>query len=117
MRVSLDGAVLADSHRAVVLYETGLPPRWYLPPEDVREDVLRPTDTRTGCAYKGFASYWSVTAPGGDGKDVVWAYPEPRREADRIAGYMCFFNERVDVEIDGELQERPQTQWSPHRSR
>ena len=57
------------------------------------------SDTRTGCAYKGFASYWSV----GDEDDVVWSYPEPQREAERIRDYLAFFNERVDIEVDGEL--------------
>jgi len=66
------------------------------------------SDNRTGCAYKGFASYWSV----GDEDDVAWSYPEPQREAERIRDYLAFFNERVDVEVDGELAQRPVTQWS-----
>jgi uncharacterized protein (DUF427 family) len=109
VRVSIDGEVVAESRRARVLFETSLPPRWYFPPEDVRRDLLVASEKRTGCAYKGFASYWSV----GDEDDVVWFYAEPRREAARIAGYLAFFNERVDLEVDGELQERPITQWSP----
>jgi uncharacterized protein (DUF427 family) len=115
VRVSVNGEVVAETRRARVLFETGLPPRWYIPPEDVRSDVLVPSDKQTGCAYKGFASYWSVRAGGETDEDLVWFYPEPREDAARIAGYLAFFNERVDIEVDGELQERPQTQWSPRR--
>ena len=111
VRVSVDGEQVADTTRARVLFETGLPPRWYVPRADVRIDLLQPSDSSTGCAYKGYASYWSV----GDEEDVVWSYPEPRREAERIKDYLAFFNERVDIEVDGELQERPVTQWSKGR--
>ncbi len=107
VKVSLDGVVLADSVRPVALFETGLPPRWYLPREDVRVD-LEDSDTITRCPYKGVASYHSV--PGG--KDVVWCYRDPIPEAARIRGLVCFFNERVDLEIDGELAERPESPWS-----
>ena len=109
VRIALDGEVLADTTRARVLYETGLPPRWYIPSEDVRMDLLTPTDMQTGCAYKGYARYWSF----GDEEDLVWSYPEPRHEVARIKDYLAFFNERVDIEVDGERQERPVTQWSP----
>jgi uncharacterized protein (DUF427 family) len=112
VRISLAGETLAESTRTRVLYETSLPPRWYFAREDVRMDLLNPSDTRTGCAYKGFASYWSV----GDEDDLVWSYPDPRREVDRIKDYLAFFNERVDVEVDGELQEQPVTQWSRRRA-
>lgn len=108
VRVLLDGEVLADSRRAQVLFETGLPPRWYLPPEDVRTELLLPSATKTRCAYKGAASYWSV----GDEDDLVWSYPDPQHDAEQVRGLLCFFDERVDVEIDGVSQERPQTQWS-----
>jgi uncharacterized protein (DUF427 family) len=108
VRVSVNGETVAETTRGRVLYETGLPPRWYFPREDVRLDLLTASDTRTGCAYKGFASYWSV----GDEDDVVWSYPEPQREAERIRDYLAFFNERVDIEVDGEVAQRPVTQWS-----
>jgi uncharacterized protein (DUF427 family) len=112
VRVTVNGELIAETRRPRVLYETGLPPRWYIPPEDVRNEALVPSDTETGCAYKGFASYYSVRAGGEDEDDLVWFYREPRRDAERIAGYLAFFNERVDLEIDGEPQERPTTQWS-----
>ena len=73
--------------------------------------MLTSSDTRTGCAYKGFASYWSV----GPEDDIGWSYPEPRPEAERIRDYLAFFNERVDIEVDGEAQERPVTQWSRNK--
>jgi uncharacterized protein (DUF427 family) len=117
VRVSVNGELVAESHRARVIFETGLPPRWYIPPEDVRMELLVSSDKQTGCAYKGFASYWSVRAGGETEEDLVWFYPQPRREAERVAGYLAFFNERVDLELDGELQERPETQWSAQRRR
>ena len=112
VRVSLDGEVLAESTAAMALFESNLPPRWYLPPEDVIAE-LEPSHTVTGCPYKGEAGYYSVRLPGGTvEKDLVWYYEEPFDEVRRIAGLLCFFNERVDLELDGELQERPASPWS-----
>jgi uncharacterized protein (DUF427 family) len=116
VRVLVEGEVVAESRQTRVLFETGLPPRWYFPPEDVRREALMDSDKQTGCAYKGFASYWSVRVNGREEEDLAWFYPEPRREAERITGYIAFFNERADIELDGELQGRPQTQWSPRRA-
>jgi uncharacterized protein (DUF427 family) len=111
VRVEVDGEVVAETTRPRALFETGLPTRWYIPPEDVRDGALRPTDTHTVCAYKGTAAYASA----GSEDDVAWRYPEPRRDAERVRDYWCFFNERVDLYVDGELQERPATQWSRKR--
>jgi uncharacterized protein (DUF427 family) len=113
VKVSVNGEVVAETRCARVLFETGLPPRWYFPPDDVLKDALLPSEKQTGCAYKGFASYWSVQAGDGIEDDLVWFYPSPRPEAERITGYLAFVSERVDLEVDGDLQERPQTQWSP----
>ena len=113
IRVELGGETVAETSRARVLFETGLPPRWYMPADDVRRDALVPSDRRTGCAYKGFASYFSVHAGGLEEEDLVWYYPDPRPGAERVRDYLCFFNERVDLYLDDERQERPQTQWSP----
>ena len=113
VRVTVNGEVVAETNRPRVIYETGLPPRWYFPPEDVRAEALVPSDTQTGCAYKGFASYHSVQVGGEEEEDLVWFYPEPTRDVERIKGYLAFFNERADIEVDGELQDRPVTQWSP----
>ena len=74
VRVSVTARRSPTRRARRVLFETGLPPRWYFPREDVRMDLLNASDTRTGCAYKGFASYWSV----GDEDDLVWSYPDPR---------------------------------------
>jgi uncharacterized protein (DUF427 family) len=113
IRVEIAGDTVAETTRARVLFETGLPPRWYIPREDVRTDLLVPSETRTGCAYKGYAAYHSVQAGAELVEDVVWHYPEPLRDAERIRDRLCFFNERVDLFVDGELQERPSTKWSP----
>lgn len=112
VRVSVNGEVVADTTRAKVIFETGLPPRWYIPPEDVRMDALVDSDGRTGCAYKGFASYKTVNAGGSTEEDLVWIYEDPLWQAAPIKDHLAFFNERADIEVDGELQERPVTQWS-----
>ena len=109
VRVSLDGEVLGESQRAWMLFEPPLPTRFYLPPEDVRMDLLRPSARRTFCAYKGEASYWSAPAA----EDIAWSYPEPLREAAVVSDHVCFFNERVDLSVDGVALERPITPWSP----
>jgi uncharacterized protein (DUF427 family) len=113
VRVSLDGEVLAETDRARVLFETSLPPRWYIPREDVREGVLTEGEQRSACAYKGFAPHYSVRVGERTEPDLAWTYPEPRREVERIKDYVAFYNERVDLEIDGERQERPMTPWHP----
>lgn len=111
VRISLDGELLAESERARVVYETGLPPRWYLPPEDVRTELLIDSDLHSGCAYKGTASYKSVRDSGDEGADLVWYYPDPTRDAGRLRDLLCFWNERVDIEVDGEAAARPATHW------
>ena len=112
VRISVNGEVVAETRRPKVLFETALPPRYYIPPEDVRTDLLVPTETETGCPYKGFASYWAVEAGGERVEDLVWGYPRPIPGAEKIRDHLCFFDERVDVEVDGETQERPRTAWS-----
>jgi uncharacterized protein (DUF427 family) len=115
VRVSIEGEVVAESRRCMALFETTLPTRWYIPPDDVRSECLVESDHVTGCAYKGFASHWSVRAGGVEEIDVVWSYPEPRHEAEAVAGMFAFYDERVDLDLDGERQERPQTPWSRGR--
>jgi uncharacterized protein (DUF427 family) len=106
--VSLHGDVVAESRRPTLLFETGLPIRHYFPREDVRLDLLRESDKQTTCAYKGHASYFGTDAD----PDIAWTYLEPLPEAEQIRGLIAFFDERADVSVDGELQERPKTQWS-----
>ena len=86
--------------------------QYYIPPEDISKEALVPSDKQTQCPYKGVASYYSVEAGGGRVENLVWYYPEPIPAAGKIKGLLCFFNEKVDLEVDGELQERPQTPWS-----
>ena len=109
VRVLLGDDVLADTGRALALFETGLPVRWYIPPEDIVAQ-LESSDTVTHCPYKGQASYRSVRLPDGAlEKDLIWVYEDPLPEVGRISGRLCFFNERVDLELDEELQERPES--------
>jgi uncharacterized protein (DUF427 family) len=115
IRVSLHGELLAQTRRAVALFETGLPPRWYIPAEDVVAH-LEASDTVTHCPYKGQAAYHSVRlAEGSLDQDLVWYYSDPRAEVAAIAGRLCFYNERVDLELDGQLQERPESPWNRAR--
>ena len=111
IRVSLDGEVLAESDQGMALFESNLPTRWYLPRGDVSAE-LEPSDIVTRCPYKGTAAYFSVRRENGEtAKDLIWYYDEPLPAVDKIAGRMCFFNELVEVEVDGELESRPETDW------
>jgi uncharacterized protein (DUF427 family) len=112
VRVLRHGELLAESDQAMALFETGLPARWYLPPEDVRAE-LRASDRVSRCPYKGLATYWSVAVDGRVIEDVIWTYSDPLPEATRIGGLLAFYDERVDVELDGVPQERPESPWSP----
>jgi uncharacterized protein (DUF427 family) len=112
VRVEADGVVLAESGQPRILFETGLPPRYYLPLTDVRMDLLRPTGTQTHCPYKGTASYWSVDTGQAVHSDIVWIYRTPLPESQKVAGLACFYNEKVDIYLDGEPQERPRTHFS-----
>jgi uncharacterized protein (DUF427 family) len=112
VRVEVDGVTVADSVRPVILFETGLPPRFYLPLSDIRIDLLTPTDSQTHCPYKGTAGYWTVDTGHGPHADLVWTYRMPLPESQKIAGLACFYDEKADVYLDGELQERPRTQFS-----
>ena len=110
--VEVDGTVVANSANPTILYETGLPPRYYLPVGDVRMEHLTPTDTSTGCPYKGFARYWTVTVDGVEHTDLAWGYDEPLPESAPVAGLICFYNEKVDLIIDGERLTSPATTFS-----
>ena len=112
VRVEIDGVVLAESTHPHVLFETGLPPRWYMPKIDVRLGLFTPTATETQCPYKGWAHYWSARVGDRVVADIAWSYRTPLPESERIAGLVCFYNERVDLFVDGELQERPKTKFS-----
>lgn len=107
VRVKRDGHLLAESHNPVLLFETGLPTRYYLPENDVQTSLLSDSDLQTGCPYKGIASYRHVTLDGRTHPNLFWYYKEPFEEAAGVKGYLAPYNERVELIVDGELQERP----------
>jgi len=110
VEVRIRGSVVADTRRPRMLFETGLPVRYYIPREDVHLDLLTPSGTATACAYKGQTSqYWKFPE---DVRDVAWSYASPSPEVSAIAGMVCFFNERVEISVDGVVQPRPRTPWS-----
>ena len=99
VRVRLGDVVLAETTRPLLLSETGLPNRFYLPAEDVRSDLLEPSDTHTHCQYKGTASYWSVTADGRKLADAVWSYPQAEGDSAAVSGYLSFRHDELTVEV------------------
>ncbi|MEU8897780.1 DUF427 domain-containing protein [Nocardia sp. NPDC048505] len=112
VRVEIDGVTVADSHAPRMLFETGLPTRYYLPLTDLRMDLLEVSPTRTSCPYKGNAEYWTVRVGDNEYVDYVWIYRTPVPESQKIQGLACFYNEKVDIYLDGELQERPHSPFS-----
>jgi uncharacterized protein (DUF427 family) len=111
--VVVDGVVIASSTQALVLLETGLPARHYLPPEDVHMELLDATPTETVCPFKGSASYWTVRVGDTEHRDVAWSYESPIDGMEAIAGRVCFYGERADHVVEGEILERPVSPWSP----
>ena len=111
VQISLDVVPLVDTERARVIFETGLPPRWYVPREDVLVE-LEPSDLRTTCAYKGHARYRSTRVGDRLVENLFWSYAEPLRDAAGVKDLLACFNEQVDIDLDGERQPRPQTPWS-----
>jgi uncharacterized protein (DUF427 family) len=113
VRVELDGVVLAETPAAVLVFETGLPTRYYLNPTAVDFHHLIPTDTVTACPYKGTTSgYWSVRLGEKIHADLAWTYDFPTRQLLPIAGMIAFYNEKVDILVDGRPLERPVTHFS-----
>ena len=113
VKVELDDVVLAETSSPVMVFETGLPTRYYLPRPDVQWQHLVPTDTETACPYKGTTSgYWSVRIGETVHDDLVWAYDFPTRDLLPIAGLVAFYNEKVDITLDGVRLERPDTHFS-----
>jgi len=110
VRVILGGETVAETQRARFLFETRLPTRYYIPEEDVRMDLLVPSDKASACPYKGKARYWSARIGDEIFPDIVWSYPEPIPECPKIKGLLCFFNEQVDaILVDGKEVPRPLT--------
>jgi uncharacterized protein (DUF427 family) len=112
VRVEVDGETIAESTSPRLLFETGLPVRYYLPKTHVRMHLLTATDTESHCPYKGQAQWWSVRAGGKLHDDLAWSYRTPLPESVKVAGLVAFYNEKVDIYVDGVLQERPRTKFS-----
>lgn len=117
IQVFVHGKRVATARSSQHLYETGLPTRYYLPPTAVDAGVLRRSETTTKCPYKGEAEYYDVVVAGEGGeeevvRDVVWGYRTTTSESAAVAGLLCFYNEKVDIELDGERLERPMTKFS-----
>jgi uncharacterized protein (DUF427 family) len=112
IRVELEGAVLADTASPIMVYETGLPTRYYISRTEIDFDHLVATDTVTECPYKGTTSgYWSIRVGDKVHPDLAWAYDFPTRQLIPITGLVAFYNEKVDIFLDGELLERPRTHF------
>jgi uncharacterized protein (DUF427 family) len=112
VRIELEGVVLAESSSPVLVFETGLPTRYYLNRTEVRFEHLLPSPTVTRCPYKGTTSaYWSVQIDRVTRDDLAWSYDFPTRQLLPIAGLVAFYDERVDVFVDGSIQERPKTHF------
>jgi uncharacterized protein (DUF427 family) len=108
LEVVLGGETVARTTAAQVLFETGLPVRYYIPREDVRLDLLTPSDRRTACPYKGTAGYYTAEVGGRVHEDIAWFYPEPLPEVGRIKDLFCFYAEKVDAMIlDGQELPKP----------
>ncbi|MEV4317068.1 DUF427 domain-containing protein [Actinocrispum sp. NPDC049592] len=112
VRIEVEGVPVAETSSARMLFETNLPPRFYLPREDVRLNLLTPSVKSTACAYKGHASYWSVEVNGHVHPDLAWGYEQPLSDAADVAGHIAFFDEHVDVIVDGRRRPRPVSPWS-----
>jgi uncharacterized protein (DUF427 family) len=112
-RIELEGAVLAESSSPVLVFETGLPTRYYFNRTEVNFEYLLPSATVSSCPYKGQTTgYWSVRAGQSVHPDLAWAYDFPTRQLLPIAGLIAFYNEKVDVTIGGQRLERPVTHFS-----
>jgi uncharacterized protein (DUF427 family) len=117
VRVERDGRPLAESGAPILLFETGLPTRYYMPESDVDASVLAKSDLETGCPYKGFASYHDVVIDGRWHRNLFWHYKAPFEEVSEIRGYLAPYGERVDLIVDGQPQERPAGPLGPRAAR
>jgi uncharacterized protein (DUF427 family) len=112
VRVELEGVVLGESSSTVMVFETGLPTRYYLNRTEIDFDHLIPTDTVTRCPYKGTTGgYWSVRTGERVHPDLAWSYDFPTRQLLPITGLIAFYNERVDIAVDGRRLDRPKTHF------
>jgi len=112
IKVVVDGITVADTKRPWLLFETGLPTRYYIPSHDARMDLLVPSDTVTSCPYKGDANHYSIKIGDNQHKDLAWYYRYPTLTCSKIQGLLGFLNEKVDIYEDDKLLPRPKTPWS-----
>ena len=112
VRVEVDGVTIADSARPTLVFETGLPTRYYVPRTHVRMDLLTPTETRSHCPYKGGAEYWALDLGHETYPDLAWSYRTPLPESQKLIGLVAFYDERVDLYVDGVLQPRPASRFA-----
>ena len=112
VRIEVDGVTVAETLKPTLLFETGLPARYYVPKTDVRMDLLEHTDSISHCPYKGQAEWWSVRVGEQVHPDLAWSYRTPFEESLKVAGLIAFYDEKVDVYVDGVLQERPSTKFA-----
>jgi uncharacterized protein (DUF427 family) len=112
VRVAVDDVTIAESTSPRLLFETGLVTRYYLPKPHVRMDLLAPSDSVTYCPYKGQAEYWSLKVGDSVVEDLAWSYRTPLPESQKVAGLIAFYNEQVDLEVDGIRQERPLSRFA-----
>jgi uncharacterized protein (DUF427 family) len=112
VQIMIAGEVIADTHKPHLLFETHLPTRYYIPQTDVRMQYLHETSHTSQCPYKGKARYWSAQVGDQTLKNVAWSYPDPIPENPKIKDLISFYNEKVDIYVDGELMPRPVTPWS-----
>lgn len=111
--IGRDGLVLANTTSPVLLFETGLPTRYYIDRTDVDFSHLTPSDTESVCPYKGITSrYWSLSTSALNEPDVAWVYDQPYRQVDPIAGLIAFYNEKLDITVDGTRLARPRTHFT-----
>lgn len=114
VQVEVDGLIVADTHQSRILYETGLPPRFYIPRQDIRGEYLTPTDLRTTCPYKGECAYWTVQTSGEARENIAWSYVHPYPNAGKIEHLVSFYEERgATVIVDGQRKPAPGTPFPP----
>ena len=114
IRIVVEGKTVAETSRPLLLFETGFPTRYYIPREDIRTDILEPSDLKTRCPYKGIASsYWSIKVGDKRLENCAWSYHDPLPGAYKIKDYVCFYNERMDaIYVNNKLTAKPNTPWS-----
>ncbi|ANS63463.1 hypothetical protein SLINC_1239 [Streptomyces lincolnensis] len=112
VQVEVGGMLVADTRKPVLVFETSLPTRYYIPREDVRLDLFVPTDHSTGCPYKGTARYWAWRGEGDVPRNILWSYPAPLPQVAAVQGLLAFYNEAVDITVDGERLPRPVTPFT-----